>query len=260
VPRRAVEHPRTRSALRESLMSSRFLASLGALGVSLLSVASAHFVGQSPGPSQALTASAKARLGAKSPVVERTPDGRPDLQGNWSFATVTPLERPRELGQKEVLTNAETVAYERQAAERNDADRRSPRTDVDVELGYNNFWYDRGTRIVATKRTSLVTDPPDGRVPPVTAEGRALAIARAEVKRRLPEGPEDRPLGERCLLLNAGPPMLPGPYNNNFQLVRTREKPGTSLESRGAALGDSTGAGRPHPITEGISRRCRSRQ
>jgi hypothetical protein len=69
----------------------------------------------------------------------------------------------------------------------------------------------------------LLTDPKDGRLPPLTADAQKTAAARAEIRRRLAEGPEDRSLGERCLLFNAGPPMVPGPYNNNFQLVQTRD-------------------------------------
>src|ERR1700722_7516913 len=131
-------------------MSSRFLASLGALGVALvlLPAASERVAGQSSQPSQASATNVNARNTAKSPAVARTPDGRPDLQGNWSFATVTPLERPRELGDKEVLTNEEAAAYEKQASERNNADRRTPGTDADVALAYNNFWYDRGTKTI----------------------------------------------------------------------------------------------------------------
>jgi hypothetical protein len=203
-------------------MSSRFLTSLGALGAALvlLSAVPARVAGQS---SQASAATGNARTAAKSPAVARTPDGRPDLQGNWSFATVTPLERPRELGDKEVLTDEEAAAYEKQALERNNADRRTPGTDADVALAYNNFWYDRGTRTIETKRTSLLTDPKDGRLPPLTADAQKTAAARADIRRRLAEGPEDRSLGERCLLFNAGPPMVPGPYNNNFQLVQTRD-------------------------------------
>jgi hypothetical protein len=206
-------------------MSSRFLASLVALGgaFALVPLAQARVAGQAPQPSRAstTTTTAKTVTSTRSPAVARTPDGRPDLQGNWSFATVTPLERPRELGDKEVLTDEEAAAYEKQAAERNDADRRNPGTAADVALAYNNFWYDRGTKIVGTKRTSLLTDPKDGRLPALTADAQKAAAARGEVRRRLPEGPEDRSLGERCLLFNAGPPMVPGPYNNNFQLVQT---------------------------------------
>jgi hypothetical protein len=206
-------------------MSRRFLASLGALGVALalVPVAPARLAGQASQPSQASKTTAKAPTAKTGPSVARTPDGRPDLQGNWSFATVTPLERPRELGDKEVLTDEEAAAYEKQSVERNNADRRTPGTAADVAVAYNEFWYDRGTKTVGTRRTSLLTDPKDGRLPPLTAEAQRAAAARAEVRRRLPEGPEDRSLGERCLLFNAGPPMVPGPYNNNFQLVQTRD-------------------------------------
>jgi hypothetical protein len=98
----------------------------------------------------------------------RTPEGQPDLQGVWSFATLTPLERPGQLAGKSVLTDEEAATYEKETLDRTNADRRPAGTDADVALAYNNAWYDRGTKIVGTKRTSLVTDPPDGRIPALT--------------------------------------------------------------------------------------------
>jgi hypothetical protein len=76
---------------------------------------------------------------------------------------------------------------------------------------------------VGTKRTSLIVDPPDGKIPPLTEEGRKRVEARAAMLRRPPTGPEDRNLWERCILGTAGPPIVPGPYNNNFQLFQTRD-------------------------------------
>ena len=150
---------------------------------------------------------------------------RPDLEGIWSFASLTPLERPGQFAGKDVLSDEEAAEFEKQALDRNNADRRTPGTDADVALAYNNFWYDRGTKVVGTKRTSLVIDPPDGRIPALTTEGAARAAARAEARRQHgpSDGPEDRSLSERCLLFNAGPPMLPGPYNNNVQIVQSRD-------------------------------------
>jgi hypothetical protein len=171
-----------------------------------------------------LTAAAAvaAPLSAQSP---RAPDGHPDLQGIWNFSSLTPLERPAQFADKPVLTDAEAAEFERQTLERIDADRRRDTAEADVAQAYNNAWYDRGTKIVGTRRSSLIIDPPDGRIPPQTTSGQAMAAARAEARRgRGPaDGPEDRSLAERCLLFNAGPPLLPGPYNNNLQIVQTRD-------------------------------------
>jgi len=172
-----------------------------------------------------LTAAAAAvvPLSAQSPA--RAPDGHPDLQGTRNFSSLMPLERPAQFAGKPVLTDAEAADFERQTLERIDADRRRDTAEADVAQAYNNAWYDRGTKVVGTKRSSLIVDPPDGRIPALTASGQAVAAARAEARRgRGPaDGPEDRSLAERCLLFNAGPPLLPGPYNNNFQLIQTRD-------------------------------------
>ncbi len=170
----------------------------------------------------ALIAAPAAGQASKSPV-PRTPEGRPDLQGNWSFATITPLERPADLAGKATFTEQEAEEYARRAVDRNDSDRRTPGTAGDVALAYNNFWYDRGTATVGTRQTSLIVDPKDGRLPALTADGQRAAAQRADIRGRNSEGPEERSLAERCLLFNAGPPLLPGPYNNNLQIVQTRD-------------------------------------
>ena len=154
----------------------------------------------------------------------RTPWGDPDLQGLWTNATITPFERPRELADKQTLSAEEAAAFEKQTLQARDADRREGAgADADLALAYNQFWYDRGTKVVSTRRTSLVTDPPDGRVPSLTLEGQRRADARAAARRSSPaDGPEDRPLAERCILWpTAGPPMLPSGYNNNYQVLQT---------------------------------------
>jgi hypothetical protein len=164
----------------------------------------------------------------------RTPDGKPDLQGIWDFRTVTPLERPTEFANKETLTAEEAAAYEKRIVEdRNaDANRETAKTTsrgvingtpatADVALAYNDFWWDRGTRVGATRRTSLVIDPPDGRLPPMTPEAAKRLAALDEARERPAEGPEDRSLAERCILgFNSGPPMVPGGYNQNVQIVQ----------------------------------------
>jgi hypothetical protein len=152
----------------------------------------------------------------------RTPDGRPDLQGIWNNSTITPLERPADFAGKAFFTPAEAAAYEKQTLQTGNADRRDGGADADVGRAYNEFWRTRGG-IVSTLRTSLITDPPDGRIPPLTPEAQKRNAARAEYRRLHPsDGPEDRPLAERCLLWgSAGPPMLPVGYNSNYQIVQT---------------------------------------
>lgn len=153
----------------------------------------------------------------------RTAWGAPDLQGVWNYATITPLERPAELAGKQVLTDREAAEFEKQTLERRNPDRRDGGAAADVGRAYNQFWWDYGNKVVGTKRTSLIVDPPDGKIPPLTEEGRKRVEARAAMLRRPPEGPEDRNLWERCILGTAGPPVVPGPYNNNFQIFQTRE-------------------------------------
>jgi hypothetical protein len=155
-------------------------------------------------------------------TLARTPDGQPDLQGIWTSSTLTPLERPPELAGKQVLTPAEAAAYEKQLLQRGNRDIRGESADVDVAGAYNELWFDRGKKVVGSRRTSLIVDPPDGRVPPLTPEAqKRVDAARAYARLHPADGPEDRPLAERCLLWpTAGPPMLPGPYNNNYQIVQ----------------------------------------
>jgi len=165
---------------------------------------------------------AKAVPGRPAPPALRTLDGQPDLQGLWSFATITPLERPAELAAKEFFTETEAAAYEADILKRNNMDRRDGSAEADVGRAYNDFWWDRGTKVVKTRRTSLVIDPPDGRIPSLTAGARARQEDRAARNRGHEfDGPENRPLPERCLVLQgSGPPMLPTAYNNNTRIVQ----------------------------------------
>jgi len=153
----------------------------------------------------------------------KTPDGQPDLQGVWTNGTATPLERPAALAGKEFFTEQEAAAYEKELRARTDADRRDGPVEADVGRAYNDFWWDRGKKVVGSRRTSLIVDPEDGRIPPLTPEGKNRAGARAEARRRHPaDGPEDRPLGDRCIVWqNEGPPMIPSVYNNNYRIVQT---------------------------------------
>ena len=158
----------------------------------------------------------------KTFAVPRTPDGHPDFQGVWTNVTVTPLERPAELAGKQFFTPSEAAQFEKATVERNNVDKKNLPPDVDVGLAYNDAWYDRGTKVIKTRRTSLIIDPPDGRVPPLTPEAQQRQqAARAYARQHPADGPEDRSLAERCLLWpTAGPPMLPSFYNNNYQIVQ----------------------------------------
>ncbi|HEV8415829.1 MAG TPA: hypothetical protein VGQ49_19720 [Bryobacteraceae bacterium] len=150
-------------------------------------------------------------------VPPRTPDGQPDLEGVWTNVTITPLERPANLAGKEFFTPAEARQYEKDTVERNNADRRDGGAQADLSRAYNDAWYDRGTKVVETLRTSLVIDPPDGKIP---RKGDRRAGPPPGFGRP-PEGPEDRSLPERCILWpTAGPPMMPSFYNNNYQIVQ----------------------------------------
>jgi hypothetical protein len=156
------------------------------------------------------------RAAAQEPTQFRTPWGDPDLQGLWSYATVTPLERPSAQAGKEFLSAEESAAVNDEAETR--GDRRSADPKADIEGAYNAFWWDRGR---STGRTSLIVDPPDGRLPALTPEAQARVAARAAYLRAHPaDSWEDRPLQERCILYHGVPP-LPTGYNNNYQIVQT---------------------------------------
>jgi hypothetical protein len=159
--------------------------------------------------------------GAQTP---RTPDGKPDLQGIWNFSTATPFERPPELAGKEFLTPAEAAEYVKKIVAGRNKDVRGQSAQADVESAYNDFWWDQGDQLVGTLRTSLVVDPKNGRLPALTAQGQKRAAASGAAWVGSPDGPENRSLAERCIMgFNAGPPMAPSAYNNNVQIVQTRD-------------------------------------
>ena len=157
----------------------------------------------------------------------RTAWGEPDLQGIWDFRTLTPLERPAELAGTAVFTAEEAAEFvEARLSEIRARDYAVP---ADIVGNYNQFWFDRGTTIVETRRTSLIVDPPDGRLPPLTPEAQQRA-ASPEADRvahaRRGFGPADSWVdldpGDRCIQhAKAGPPINPGAYNNNMQLFQT---------------------------------------
>ena len=143
----------------------------------------------------------------------RTPWGAPDLQGVWDYRTMTPLERPRELAGKETLTAEEAAAYEKVQNARLDDYDRSPSV-------HAKWWLDYGRELTADRRTSLLVDPPDGRLPALTEDARRRAAARSERRRRHGgDAAEYRGLTERCITF--GMPRLPGAYNNNYQILQT---------------------------------------
>jgi hypothetical protein len=157
---------------------------------------------------------------AAAPSV-RTADGHPDLQGYWTNTTVTPLERPKELADKAYFTPEEAAEYaKRQLA---DPGPTGPGTYADVHYNMAQFGLERSqSKVAANVRTSLIVDPPDGRIPATTPEARARNAERAaQNKGHEFDGPENRSLGERCILWpNEGPPMMPVGYNSNLQIVQ----------------------------------------
>ena len=176
-----------------------------------------------------------AAVGALVPVhagaqnVPRTPWGAPDIQGVWDFRSLTPMERPTDLGANETFTEEEAAEFSEQ-----EIGRRSRDNDESGRVvPYNDFWFDEGTS-VTTDRTSLIIDPPDGRMPPMT---QAAMKRKAEigVVRRGVGSHEPTPGGfvedlgpgglqVRCILgFNSGPPMAPSAYNNNVQLLQTED-------------------------------------
>jgi hypothetical protein len=171
----------------------------------------------------------------KETAVPRTPDGRPDLQGVWNYATRTPLQRPKGVKGK-TFTDEEAAAYlwldvrladvplPAQRDSRDPEERRGrPGPGGELTAGNVAFGEDRGEGLLPDKRSSLVIDPPDGRVPPLTPEASKRASdSRAASRRNVLEGPEDAGGLVRCITGNA-PPTNPFTYNNHIQLVQTRD-------------------------------------
>jgi hypothetical protein len=168
---------------------------------------------------------------ASAKAIPRSPDGHPELQGIWTNATLTPLERPADYAGRATLSDAEAKVFEKK-------DLQSNTLDSDVESGfnratggpgvgaYNNLFVDRGSelaRVDGLKRTSLIIDPPDGRIPPITTAARERNASGGRGFNRY-DSVNDRPLSERCIIgfgSTSGPPMLPVLYNNNYEIVQT---------------------------------------
>src|SRR5262245_31625509 len=173
---------------------------------------------RSPTPVAAGSAVA-ASAAAQSWTQQRTRDGQPDLQGYLTNDTFTPLERPPELAGKEFFTEAEAAA---EFKKRRDRYLAQPKNDIHYD---DAIWqaenYDKEPEL----RTSLIFDPPNGRVPPLTAEAAKRLAARAEAQKAAPaDGADSRSLAERCISWgNVGPPMVPPTYNANLQILQTRD-------------------------------------
>ena len=161
----------------------------------------------------------------------RTPDGQPDVSGTFTFRTLTPFQRPAQFEGRERLDPEEAAAFE--ASERVRLNRDlfdpekgaagyRPRSEGGV-LSYNEFWYERGIELTSDKRTSLIVDPPDGRLPPMTeAAVQAAAERRANQEVHRYDSYENRSLADRCIMgFNSGPPMRSSAYNNNVMIFQT---------------------------------------
>src|SRR6202795_118756 len=156
-----------------------------------------------------------------APLVGQSSSHHPDLEGLWSNETLTPLERPRELAGKEFFTEREAAAYEKHIVQT----RIDDPNDGEGNVADPKVWWERAVKIVPDRRASLIVDPPSGRVPALTPEAqKRMADQRTEARLHPADKATDRSLQERCILSpTTGPPMLPGPYNNNYQIVHTRD-------------------------------------
>jgi hypothetical protein len=172
------------------------------------------------------------RAAAQASAPPVTPWGAPDLQGVWDFRSLTPMERPSELKDKEVFTAKEAETFAEQTTRRESRDLEDTRaaTATGRVVPYNDFWFDWGNK-VTTDRTSLIVNPADGRIPPLTPAAQKQQAALREARRGV-GADEVSPGGwitelsppVRCLIgFNQGPPMTPSAYNNNMQLFQTRD-------------------------------------
>jgi hypothetical protein len=179
---------------------------------------------------------------AKKWTAAKTPWGEPDLQGTYSNRTITPFERPANVAGRDFFTPEEVAALEKRAQEQSGDEGRSKGTRGDVERAYNDFWWDRGTKVTTT-RTSLVVDPPDGKVPALTPE--AQKRAADEPKRPAFRGAGasgrgadswlDRSVFERCITRGMPGAMSPTAYNNNYRITQAPGVVAIQIEMLGGA-------------------------
>src|SRR5579863_1534729 len=204
-------------------MNHRLLTLIGIAAVSL-STAAAQAPAKADTPKKVV---AKVTTPAKK--VPHTPWGDPDLQGVWNDATSTPLQRPGGVGSKDILTDEEAVDFQQTLANDLTRDRRDGGAEVDVNRAYNDHWMDsRRLKITADRRTSLIVDPPDGRIParvPLPPEREKVRAARAAANDRfnagLPQNYTDFSLPVQCIIRTDSPPYLPTIYNNDFQIFQS---------------------------------------
>ncbi len=160
-----------------------------------------------------------------------TPDGQPDISGVFTFRTLTPMQRPRALEGRETLSPEEAAEFEASERIRLNRDLFDPEKGAPTAgyqsraeggvLSYNEFWYERGIELTSDKRTSLVVDPPSGRIPYKPGVAEARRLRRLNLRNGFADHYTDRSLTDRCLMgSNAGPPMRPGAYNNNVQIFQ----------------------------------------
>jgi hypothetical protein len=177
----------------------------------------------------ALAPVALAQGAQSSYKVPRLPDGHPDFQGFWNNTTYTPLERPKGID-REFFTKEEVVEQMKRAASE-EAEQTTPGTVADVHYDFTQFGLDKSQAPLAVNlRTSLIVDPVDGHLPPMTDAGKRLNAARADARKKagpITDAAQNQPLSVRCIQMDRdGPPMLAGAYNNNYQIVQS---PGTVL-------------------------------
>jgi hypothetical protein len=166
---------------------------------------------------------AQAPAAAAKAWTAKTPDGQPDLQGFWTNTTYTPLQRPDNIN-RELFTREEALEIMKRAAAQ-ESEQTEPGTILDVHYDFTQFGLDRNQGGMALNlRTSLIVDPANGRLPPMTAEGQQRNAARAEARKRMgaaTDAVQNQSISVRCILMDrVGPPMLPGAYNNNYQIVQ----------------------------------------
>ena len=203
-------------------MTYRVVAFMSALGIAVAAVwlTPASVAAQRPA---AAASAATPSAPAKPWTVRRTPDGQPDLQGYWTNSTYTPLQRPKEVT-KEFYTREEALENMKRTAE-TEAELTEPGTIADVHYDFTQFGLDKSQSPMALNlRTSLIVDPPDGRIPPMTAEGQKRAAERLAARKRAgapTDAAQNQSLQVRCILMyRAGPPMLGQLYQNNYQITQ----------------------------------------